>query len=927
MKTKPLLWLLFLVTINSLFAQDFKITGTVKDKADNSILEAATVHVETVKDSTLVTYSITDQNGFFEIEGKSARKELRIVFTYNSYKQLSKIVTRKQLVELGVVGMEINAQQLQGVNVVADRVPITVKKDTLEFNADSFKVRPDASVEDVLKKLPGVEVGTDGKITVNGKEVNQVLVNGQVFFSSDPTVATKSLPKDIISKIQITDSKTKEQEFTGEAGDGQTKTINLTLKEDKNKGYMGRVSGGYGSDERYQGNGLLNYFNKTKRLSLLASSNNINNAGFSFDEIYEMVGNSRGSGFNFNENAGVSLGQLPSGFGSGIVTSSTLGGSFADQKKNEYEIDANYFFAYSDSYNNEVISRENILPTGNFFTNTERNFAGNTNSNRGSANLEFDIDPTLRITVEPTLSVNRYNSLNQNATESSDAFGDLINRNSTTTIEDGFNSGFNNTTSIMKRLDTLGKYIRIRIRNTNNRTENTANLNALSEVFTGDEQTALDQQTLVDRKEDNYTLSARFRQPLKKDVYLNFGYTYESEQEKNNRTVFNLEETTASYTDFNELLSSDFEFHVTRNIPSIGFQMNNKKIRFGVNADWNILSLENADFLQGTQFNKEYRIFTTEGWFNYTFGKNTRLYLNYNNNIRLPNVSQLQPVADVSNPLNIIQGNPDLEPIRSKDIYLNFNNYNWKERTGLFAYASIGFVDDQIVPVTTTDDNLIRTTTYTNISGNYQGWAGINYSKNIKKDTLYTLGFRINPGFNYSKQKSFSNGQLLEAKRFSVSPRVSATLNVKELLEVEPSYRFNYNQTQYNLDRLDDVSFVTHNIGLRTTSYWPRNWIFGNDITYSYNSNVGPGFDKDALFWNMSLGVQLFKKKATLKVLAYDLLNQNINTRRTTGDDFIQDFQGTVLRRYFMGSLTIKFDSFGGNGAPKRQGGRRFYRM
>ena len=165
------------------------------------------------------------------------------------------------------------------------------------------------------------------------------------------------------------------------------------------------------------------------------------------------------------------------------------------------------------------------------------------------------------------------------------------------------------------------------------------------------------------------------------------------------------------------------------------------------------------------------------------------------------------------------------------------------------------------------------------------------------------------------------------AKNFSFNPRLGLLFNYKEMLEIEPEYRIGISSTRYNLDNVEDVDFTTHNLAVKVTSYWPKNVVFGNDITYSYNGNLGDGFDKDAIFWNMSLGLQMFKKKATLKVLAYDLLNQNINTRRTTGQDFIQDFQGTVLKRYFMGSLTIKFDSFGGKGAPNKGGGPRFMRL
>jgi len=234
------------------------VKGKIVDATSGAPIEAATIYAETVRDSSLITYTITNAEGVFALEGRTAYKKVRLAFSSNGYASQSKEIELKPLLEVGSIKLEEQVQELQGIDVIGERVPITIKRDTLEFNADSFKTRPDATVEDVLKKLPGVEVDSDGTITVNGKEVNQVLVNGQVFFSTDPKVATKTLTKDIISKIQITDTKTKEQEFIGEEGDGENKTINLTLKEDKNKGYIGRLSGGYGTDERYQANGLVN---------------------------------------------------------------------------------------------------------------------------------------------------------------------------------------------------------------------------------------------------------------------------------------------------------------------------------------------------------------------------------------------------------------------------------------------------------------------------------------------------------------------------------------------------------------------------------------------------------------------------------------------------------------------------------------------
>ena len=914
-KFLPSLFICILI-ISTSAAQEFKITGTVIDALSKKPLEATTIYAESPKDSSLIAYTITDENGFFELEDRSRLKTLRLFFSYTGYKTLSKEIIPKPLVALGSIFMEEQAQQLKGVSVIGERVPITIKKDTMEFNAESFKTRPDATVEEVLKKLPGVQVDSDGKITVNGKEVDKVLVNGQVFFSNDPKVATKSLPKDVIDKIQITDTKTEAQEYTGEEGDGENKTINLTIKEDKNKGYIGRMAAGYGTDDRYQVNGLLNYFNDTQRASFIASSNNINNSGFSFDEIYDMVGNTQG-GYSGARDAG-----LLNNFGNGITTSSNIGGSYADAKKGKYEVDGNYFFGYSDSFNNQRTSRETILPNQRFFSEDDSRFTGSTNSNRGAANLEFDIDTTLRVSVQPSMSINRTNSQNVNTSSTTNADGELVNSNDRTRLEDGFQRNFSNRLNIIKKLDTIGKFISLTFSNNNTENNNTSNLNSLRETFGDDPQVQLlNQLSEVSNKGNSYELEVEYRQPLLDKWFLDLGYQYANDDQKNNKVVMDFDEDSNRFTLFNEALSSDFNFKSIQQTPSVGLRRRGEKLSLRLNASYTFTDLSNRDFLQNTSFSRSYKNFLFGGRLRYSLGKNKRFYANYRTRLNLPAVNQLQPVPNVNDPLNIVIGNPDLSPAVIHSINFNYDDYNWKERTGFYVYSNIDIEKNRVSAISTTDEDFLRTTRFTNIDGNYNGYAGVGYSKQIKKDSTFSANFNIRPSLRFGRQVSFTNGIELEARSFDVSPYVSTTLNFRELVEFEPGYGISFNSTQYNLDNIEDIKYTSQNLNLRITTYWPENLVWGNDIRYTYNGNVGPGFRRDALFWNMSLGFDILDKKATLKVLAYDLLNQNTNVRRTTGEDFIQDFQGTVLQRYFMGSFTYKFDQFGGK---KPNSGNRY---
>lgn len=909
-----LFFFLFSILFSSIsYSQDFLISGTLVDEATKMPLEASTIYAESIKDSVLISYTITDQHGKFELEGKTQLKEVKMYFTYNGYKSLVMNVALKSKVSLGEVQLEQQSQELDEVQVVAERIPIAIKKDTMEFNADSFRTKPDATVEDMLKQLPGVEVDSDGKITVNGKEVNQVLVNGQVFFSNDPKVATKSLPKDIISKIQITDTKTKRQEFTGEAADGENKTINLTIKKDKNKGYMGRVAAGYGTDDRYQLSGLLNHFNDTERISFIAGGNNINNSGFSYDEINDMVGGSRAWDTGLLNN-----------YGNGITTSSNLGTSYANAKKDKFKVDGNYFFAYSDTYNDQRTNRENILPDSRYFTENTSNFNGSSNSNKGSANLEFDIDKTLRVSVQPNLGVNRTNSNNINNTFSRDENGELINSNERVSIDDGFQRNFSNRVTFMKKLDTIGRLVTFSFSNDNSHNKSTSNQQSVRQIY-GDDASVqnLDQLSEVDGKRNQYELDASFKQPLVKNLFLNLAYNYSHDQRMNNKEVMDFDVDRGAYTLFNEDLSSNFDFRNEQQSPSLGIQHQGEKLHFRVNASYVLTDLDHTDHLQQSSFSNSYKNLLFSSNLRYTIGKNKRLSARYNSNLNIPNVNQLQPIPNISDPLNIVIGNPDLLPGINHNLNLNYNDYNWKERSGIFLYSGIYIQEDRVSATTETDENFLRTTRFTNVDGNYSGYAGGGYSKQIKRDSVYTLNFNLRPGLNFGQQVSFSNGVELKAKYLNMTPYASVNFNYKELLEVEPSYHISFNNTKYNLDNLDDINYTSQNAGLRLTTYWPKKLIWSNDMGYSYNGNVGPGFKKDALFWNMSLGLQMLKDKATLKMLVYDLLDQNINTRRTTGEDFIQDFEGTVLKRYFMASFSYKFDQFGGS-KGQSGGGRRF---
>lgn len=346
------------------------------------------------------------------------------------------------------------------------------------------------------------------------------------------------------------------------------------------------------------------------------------------------------------------------------------------------------------------------MPDSRYFTDNVSNFEGSTNSNRGAANIDYDVDETLRVTVEPSMSINRTNSVNSNNRISTDENGDLINRNDRITVSDGHQRNFSNRFGIMKKLDTIGKMVSFNFSNDNSENVNTTNLNSIREIF-GDDPSVenLDQLSEIDNKRNSYELEVEYRQPLTSKLFLEFGYEYRNDQRDNAKEVMDFDTNTNGYTDFNTALSSDFTFGNIQQSPSFGVRSDGEKLNIRADASYVMTELKNEDFLQNTSFSNSYKNLLLRTRVRYNLGKNKRIYLRYNSSLNVPSVNQLQPVPNINDPLNVVIGNPNLLPSINHGVDFNYNNYNWKDRTGIFLYTGFDIQKDRVSAISTTDDN------------------------------------------------------------------------------------------------------------------------------------------------------------------------------------------------------------------------------
>ena len=901
----------------------FTLKGKVIDETTKLPIESATVYLSNAKDTSVVDYTITNKFGNFDFKIKKITYPvfLKVSFvTYQEFKIAIENISEDK--DFGTIVLKEQITTLNEVVVKGDAPPIRIKKDTLEFNASSFKVRPDANVETLLKQLPGVEIDAEGKITVNGKEVNQVLVNGKPFFDKDGKIALQNLPSDIINKVQVTDTKTKKEEKTGAASSSNNSSINLTIDEKKNKGFFGKLMGGYGSDKRYESSMLLNYFKGKRKISVLASSNNINSTGFSMDEVFDNMSGGRNQNVWFNDNGTFGINGRRFGSGNGITQSNLVGINYSDEWIKDSEASLSYFYSGANTKNSNKTSSTNFLPSGNFTTNSNSNTDEDRYVHNAKAVFEYKIDSTATIVIEPNFTKSNSKNRSIASQKSLNDTNVLLNESTSDNFYENTMDSFSNTLSFNKSFKKKGKYISLVFENENATTIDDENIKS-NTIFYQDAvpDDTRNQFNISKNKSAKYNTEFEFFHPITDSLQIKLGLEHLMNNKKDRRESFEFDTTNQSYSLFNDALSNSYNSYEKTITPNTGLTFNRSKLNFNMNVGTSIINYDtDSNYLNlTTNLAKEYLLPYINAYGSYRFSKTKNLWVNYNYEYSLPTAKQMLPIEDLSNPLNTIIGNPNLDLSKYHGIYLSYRDFDYATRSGYGVNTGGNFFDSQIVSSVTYDDNRKRTTTYNNVSGTYNSWFSVYWNKSIKKEG-YKFRYELRVNNNFGLSKGFTDGQLYTAKSYNFSPRASLTYEYGELLTINPSYNYSFNKNNYTNYVIEEASNFTHKFNIQITSFWPKNWTLGNDFGYNYNSSVADGFKKDFFLWNTSLSYSFFHKQLMAKVKVYDLLNQNQSVTRNINATSIREEENTILKRYIMFSLTYKLDKFAGT-KEKKSGG------
>lgn len=909
---------LTLLLFSTITALAVNITGTVKDAASTEPLMEATVRLLAAKDSTFVKGVTTNLDGKFTLAGVNKGKYILAV-TYIGYADYYQDVNvAASNVRLGTIEMKEASHLLGVVNVVATKTPIKVMEDTVEYNADSYHTQPNAVVEDLLKRLPGVEVSTDGSITANGKTISKILVNGKEFFSDDPQVASKNLPANLVDKLQVVDRKSDMARLTG-VDDGEDETvINLTFKPGMNNGWFGTAEAGYGTDSRYAASFNVNRFWNGNQITFLGNLNNINQLGFT---------DSNGSRF-----------RGPRGEG-GNTISRAFGVNFNVGNEEVFRIGGDVMFSNTDRTSTKRQDRQYIFT--DYSTYSKINSMARDRSNNVSANLRLQWKPDSFNTFEfrPEFRFNHQDAYSAELTVNSDPRYMLNGSDIVSQTDNDVNSRGNS-------YEFSGRLIYSHNFNSHRgRSFSVSSSYSLSNVREYQYSLSHIMKTMLDDMEededdpsaDNYLLEINDRytdshtwnnnvmgrltwtEPLGNVANGNFlVFSYQMNYRWNNadRFTYDLPENPEDEMERNDQLSNSFRNDYFNQNIRLGYKKTGKKLNYEVGLALVPQMSKSIDLINSDRNIDERWVWNYAPYLRmrYKFSKQRSFQANYRGRSSQPSMTQLQPVPDVTDPMNITIGNPDLKPSFSHNINMRFQDFNTEAQRSLMFMFDFTYNQNSIISKTIYDANAARTTTYTNVNGVWTGRL-MNMMSMPLRNKKWTISNHIFG--NASQNIGFNNGVRNTARDFSIfeSPGIAFRPDNFEI-ELRPQYRvqFSNNSVQSQSDR------TVQGFGGRLDATYYTSWglTLQSDVNYTATRGYSAGYNTNTWMWNATISQQFLRSKAlTVSVRVYDLLNQVNNIRRTISANYIDDTETNALTRYFMFSISYRFNTFGKGNEPK----------
>ena len=960
---------ILLVAIGLLFSTalgaQHKVTATLLDSQNGEPVSFATVSLTREGAKNVYKYVLSGDDGKFVFDGvRAAKYVLRAELL--GYKTFSKAITVEKDLDLGVLKVAPDAVLLQGATVSDVGNPIIIKKDTIEYNASSFKTTDNDVLEDLLKKLPGIEIGDDGSITSNGKTIDKITIGGKTFFLDDPQLASKNIPANIINKVKVVNKKSEQAEFTG-IDDGEEETvIDLTVKRGMMHGSFGNVMGGVGhdipaseglvNDWRYQGAGFLGNFTDKRQLSVILNANNTNNRGFN-DLSGNMMGNmrgGRGGGEGFRNNTGITTSYMAGANGAWTLCDGQM------------DLGANYLFNHTGKDVLSATSKTTYLDDYNLLYDKKDTSFTNSNGHRFGIRLDHVFSKNTSILFEPRIEFGNGNYVQSSAYNTyADSLNgrDPVRVNYGDTRDVGYNS--NVTTSgfalLRQRLGKAGRTLTVMSRYSlsDNRLNST---NVTNTYVTGKTLPERVNQEITQRS-NSYSLWGRvtYTEPIAKNLFIEANYRYSWALSKSEKNTWDNIADAQSYEYSNEIVNRTNQHNIGMNLM---YQMDKSRAQIGFSAipvkTYNSTTRYNSSTKKYSPVDTTYTAWkfapSAMVWWEFSENANARLF--YRGNVSQPSTSQLMPVPDNTDPLNVNFGNPTLKPYFShnlngdvrynnKKTFASFNvRFNgsytsdpvvsaiWYSNgaaysmplngpdafsAGLFGFANIPLGRSKFSISNFTRANYSESSSYigsdidmsTYTTGNdYYGFME-ELLGNVANDTYFAAHFTEN-----------------RTRTLGVTERLRLIYRT-DALELSASGRTRMNRSTYTISSSNNILTFNNQIRLTATWTWDGPGLtFKGEGDYNWyngysNQDMAPEY-----VLNAEIQKYLFKKKFTLAVKCYDILGQAKQLSVTDSANYHSEVLNNTLGRYIIASLTYRFGNFdrskmrgpgmGGPGGPPR---------
>ncbi len=926
---------------------EVKITGKVMDESSKTPIAGAHVSAVHFRDTSTIYQTVTGSEGEFELTARQGRYNLNVTFVgYQTLVMEGEQAIRavSEINDLGTILLTEGAY-LDEVEVTGYRSAARLRGDTLDYDAQAFKVNPDASAEDLIRRMPGIVV-EDGRVQAQGEDVRRVLVDGREFFGDDPSIALRNLPAEVVERIEVYDRMSDQAELTGFDDGERSKTINIVTRLDTRSGQFGRLYSGYGGDNRYQLGIATNIFFEDSRISIIGMSNNINEQNFSRDDIISMAGGAirggrgggRGGGMGRlaqGGSAGATMGHVTDfrvASQSGDNTTHSMGVNYSDTwLNNNLNLTGSYFFNISDNITDQLTDRKYYLDENDSQYYLEDSESSSRNSNhRVNMRVTWDVDDQNSVIFVPrmTLQSNTADSY-MNARNLLEG-NNLISRSETGYDQDL--SGYNYGGSMIYRyqFDRTGRTISANVGANFNNNETLYYLDALSDYFAGEGDPGAGEDALSDylnQKSDsetiNRTLSSNisYTEPLGESGLLQASYNISNAANETDRITNSWDTGTESYRQFEAELSNRLSSDYLTQRGAMGYLLRGGKYNLTLELGYQHARLSaDQEFPYSYQISRSFQNFLPRAMLTYNIERGKSLRFTYRTSTNPPSVNQLQDVVDNSNPVLLSSGNPDLDHSYSHFFMSRYNAVNTEKSTNLIAFLFGNISNDYI------GNSTIIARSDTTLASGYLLKKGSQFSQptnldgfaNIRSNVTYGFPLRfiksnlnLNGGLAWVRTPSLINGRTNTANTYTTSGGFVLSSNISPNVDFTLSYNANYNMVENTLQPNLNNNYFSQTTGSRFSFIFLNNWVVRSDISHWMYRGLGDGFNQDFVLWNMNFGRKLFNNNlGEITFSVFDLLNQNDNIIRNVSDTYLEDLRTNQLTRYFMLTFTYNLRNF-----------------